>query len=47
MCMIVKLNRPRFNFAVMYVALKFARFGVGQKCLGARVVDCVIIGEAK
>jgi hypothetical protein len=36
--MIVKLNRPRFNFTIMYVALKFARFGVGQKCLGVRAV---------
>jgi hypothetical protein len=35
--MIVKLNRPRFN-SIMYVALKFARFGVGQKWLGVRVV---------
>jgi hypothetical protein len=36
--MILKLNHPRFNFAIMYVALKFSRFGVGQKWLGVRVV---------
>jgi hypothetical protein len=26
------------NFAIMYVALKFSRFGVGQQWLGVRVV---------
>jgi hypothetical protein len=32
----------------MYVALKLARFEVGQKWLGIYVLfDCVIIGEAK
>jgi hypothetical protein len=36
--MIPKSNHPRFNFAIMYVALKFSRFGVGQKWLGVRVV---------
>jgi hypothetical protein len=38
MCMIPKSNHPRFNFAIMYVALKFSRFGVGQQWLGVRVV---------
>ena len=36
--MIVKLNRPMFNFTIIYIALKFARFGVGQKWLCVRVV---------
>jgi hypothetical protein len=36
--MILELNHPRFNFEIMYVALKFSRFGVGQKWLGVRVV---------
>ena len=50
MCMIVKLNRPIDLYVViMYVALKFARFGVGHKCLGTIYVlfDCVNIGEVK
>jgi hypothetical protein len=36
--MILKLNHPRFNFAIMYVALMFSHFGVRQKWLGVRVV---------
>ena len=47
MCMILKLNRPRFNFAIMYDRLKFSILGLNRNGWVYVLFDCVIIGEAK
>ena len=45
--MIVKLNRPMFNFTIIYIALNLRVLGLDRNGCVYVLFDCVIIGEAK